>query len=356
MEDERLSKINNDKQNALSENNNLYDSLLEDYQKLYDQQNKYAEEYERTQNSILDRQLAFNERKINQQKEEARLNKETEEKKAKNDYTAFINPYGYQAESFANRGILNSGVSETAKLGGFNTYQNRLATANKIMQDAFVQYDNEINQARLNNDVGKAQNALAKLQMQLEYSQNYYNNKSDLKQNQSSSNQNIDNNYYNRYQTEYENIQNEKAKEEAIRQWEQEFAYQKQKDALAQSNWEKEYALSKTAAKTSRSSGSSSSGYNLSNTSSNSKTNQSAAKSNITGSALGSLLASIKPSNSNIDDSKFTSTGKTMRDLQQSIEGISDNAKIMKNGNKYYVSAGGGNYIEVTGYYTKRFR
>lgn len=259
MDDERLIKINQEKQNAINNNNNVYNELLQDNQNLYNQQQNYAEQYEKTQNEALDKQLAFNEQKINQQKEIARENKAIEERKALNDYTSFNNKYGYEAESFAAKGLLNSGVSETSKLGGFNTYQNRLASANKAMQAAFTEYDNDMNQARLTNDVQKAQNALNKLQMQLQYSENFYNNKSNLTQTQLTNNQDLDNNYYNRYQTEYSNIQAEKQRAEAIRQWEVEMAekqrqynenmaFQKAQADRDQANWEKEYALSKQKA------------------------------------------------------------------------------------------------------------
>ena len=265
MEDERLSTINQQKQEAINQSNNVYEGLLNDNQNIYNQSNQYAEQYEQTQNNALDQQLAFQENIINQQKEEAKKNMEAEQKRAQNNYMAFVNPYGVQAESQASSGLLNSGVSETSKLGGFNTYQNRLAAANKTMQDAFTQYDNDINEARLNNDVQKAQNALTKLQMQLEYAQDYYSNKSTISQNQLSNNQALDSEYYNRYQTEYNNIQAEKEREEAIRQFneqlafqQQQFEYQKQQDALAQQNWEKEYALSRS------SSSGSSGGYSLS--------------------------------------------------------------------------------------------
>lgn len=271
MDDERLAKIEQEKQNAINQSNNTYNDLLQGNQDIYNQQQEYANQYEKTQNEALDKQLAFNEQKINQQKEIARQNMETEQKKAKNDFVSYTNPYGLQAEQFASQGLLNSGVSETAKLGGFNSYQNRLASANKAMQDAFVQYDNDMNQARLNNDVQKAQNALAKLEMQLKYSESFYNNKSTLTQNQLSNNQQLDSDYYNRYQTTYNNIQTEKQRAEATRQWELEMqekqrqynenmAWQKAEAQRQQSNWEKEYALSKAkaaAAKKSSSGGSS---------------------------------------------------------------------------------------------------
>lgn len=279
--DDRLAQVEKEKQEALNQSNDAYGSMLQNNEDLYNQQNSYAEQYEQSQNEMLDKQLQYNEGIINQQKDIARQNMKAEQKRAKNDYQAYVNPYGNQAESFASRGLLNSGVSETAKLGGYNTYQNRLATANKVMQDAFVQYDNDMNQARLNNDVQKAQNALKKLEMQLQYSENYYNNKNTLTQNQLTNNQSLDSEYYNRYNTEYNNIQEEKAREEAIRQWEaqmaeqqrqfnEQMAYQKARDAVADQQWKQQYELSKKSVSTKTSSSSSLSGSSSSSSKSSS--------------------------------------------------------------------------------------
>lgn len=237
--DERLTNIEAQKQAQLQKNDALYSGLLNDAQNVYNQQQNYANQYETTQNDILNKQLEYSTNLIEQQKDIARQNARAEQNKARNDYNAYINPYGKQAESLASQGLATSGVSETAKLGGYNTYQNRLASANKVLQDAITQYDNDINAARLNNDVSKAQNALKKLELQLQYSESYYNKKGELQQNQFNTGRNIDADYFNRYQTEYNNIQNEKARQEAIRQWEAEMALQRQKNS-----WEGQYALS----------------------------------------------------------------------------------------------------------------
>lgn len=248
MIDERLTNIENQKNQALTESNNLYQGLMNDNKNLYDQQNNMLNEQMNIQNGVLDKQLEFQKGEIEKQKEKAQQNYETESKKALNDYTAFNNPYGYQAEQRAQMGLNHSGMSETSKLGSFNVYQNRLATANKVTQDAFIQFDSDLNQARLNNDVQKAQNALEKLKMQLQYAESYNNKNSELKQNQYSNNLNLDNNYYNRYQDTVSQINYEKEQAEKRRQYEEQFAYQKEQDKLAQQNWEREYALSKQSA------------------------------------------------------------------------------------------------------------
>lgn len=366
MEDERLSVINQQKQEAINQSNNMYNGLLTDNENLYNQQKDYADQYEQTQNSALDQQLAFQENLINQQKEEAQQIKETEAKKALNDYTSFVNPYGYQAEQFASQGLANSGVSETAKLGGWNTYQNRLATANKAMQDAFTEYDNAINEARLNNDVQKAQNALTKLQMQLEYAQNYYSNKSTISQNQLSNNQALDSDYYNRYQTEYNNIQAEKEREEAIRQFneqlalqQQQFEYQKQQDALAQQNWEKEYALAQEQARASYGSGS----YSLSDGGSLSSNGTTVSTNYYNGSinpdTQYGTFPNVKDKNGvryqpdNVGGEKLSNANLKVKDVFIEAYGSSgadlSKQSIWTTGNKYYVWDGSINdYIDVT--------
>lgn len=261
--DDRLYQVEQQKQQALNQSNSMYEGLLNDNQNLYNQNIENVNQQEQIQNEILDKQLANQRTEIEKQKEIANQNYQTEAKRAKNDYTSFINPYGVNAESQANQGLANSGLSETTKLGGWNTYQNRLASANKVMQDAFTQYDRDLNDAMLNNDVQKAQNALNKLQMQIQFSQNFYNNKSSLTQNQLSNNQSLDNDYFNRYQTIYGNIEAEKARAEAIRQWEAEMAekqrqynenmaWQKEQQRIQQEQWAKQYALSQYQAQTAR--------------------------------------------------------------------------------------------------------
>lgn len=261
--DDRLYQVEQQKQQALNNSNSMYQGLLNDNQNLYNEQKENANQQEIIQNGILDKQLANQRTEIERQKEIANQNYQTETKRARNDYTSFINPYGVNAEAQASQGLANSGLSETTKLGGWNTYQNRLANANKVMQDAFTQYDKDLNDAILNNDVQKAQNALNRLQMQMQFSQDFYNNKSTLTQNQLSNNQSLDSDYFNRYQTVYGNIEQEKARAEAIRQWEAEMAekqrqynenmaWQREQQRIAQEQWQKEYALSQYQARTAR--------------------------------------------------------------------------------------------------------
>lgn len=317
--DERLTNIEAQKQAQLEKNDALYSGLLSDAQNLYNQQQNYASQYENTQNDILNKQLEYSTNLIEQQKDIARQNARTEQNKARNDYNAFINPYGKQAESLASQGLATSGLSETTKLGGYNTYQNRLASANKVLQDAITQYDNDINQARLNNDVSKAQNALEKLKLQLQYSESYYNKKGEYQQNQFATGRDIDTDYFNRYQTEYSNIQNEKARQEAIRQWEAEMAYKRERDAIEDAQWERQYALSKANAS------SGSGGYSLSDGGNSlSDYSDDYSKASI---PLNAIFVGSQPNNISTDSPVYTKDGK------------------------YYVQDNNGDLIDITDYY-----
>ena len=227
MADTRLTDVKDEFTKKDQELDAEYAGIQQQYDTWHQGALNDIQEQQRIQDELADQQLANTEQKIEQQKETARQNKETEEKKALNEYTAFNNPYGYQAELLASQGLSNSGLSETTKLGSFNTYQNRLASANKVLQEAITTYDMEINDARLNNDVIKAQNAYNTLEQKLTYGEKYWNNTIANTLNKINAKTSLSNEYFDRYQTVYQNIKNEEATAEAIRQFNEKMAEEK---------------------------------------------------------------------------------------------------------------------------------
>ena len=245
QEQTRVNNVYNEREQALAENNQLYGDLMNQAGDLKNQQNAYLAEQQKTQNDILDKQLAYQTGLINQQKEEASQNKRVEANKALNDYTAYTNPYGIQAERQASAGLTNSGVSETSKLGAFTTYQNRLANANASYQKAVTQYDNAMNEAVLNNDVQKAQNALNMLKLQLENNQDYFSNISSLSQAKLKNQQSVRSEYNDLYNTVYNQIFNEQRQAEDIRQYNEQMAFNREKQAEAVRQYNEDLALQK---------------------------------------------------------------------------------------------------------------
>ena len=230
-EQNRINNVYNEREKALAENSSLYEGLINQAGELRDQQNAYLAQQEAIQNENLDKQFAYQQEIINQQKDEAAKEKRVEENKAINDYTSYINPYGLQNERMYAAGLGNSGASETSKLGAYTAYQNRVATGAAAYQKAIQNYDNTINQAMLDRDVQKGQNALKKLQLELQNTQDYMNNVSKYSQQQFSNAQSIRDTYTNQYNTVYSQIMKEQQQAEAARQWEAEYKLAQQKAA-----------------------------------------------------------------------------------------------------------------------------
>lgn len=270
-DEERYQKLANEKQAALEQSNKTYDDMLNQNTQYSQSVDQYLQNWQNTQNDIYDKQTAFQVELQNQNKEKAEKEYQKEAQASKNAYYDFINPYGVQAEIQAQNGLSKSGYSETVKSQAWTTQQNRTAQARAKMQDAKLQFDNAIKEAYLNNDTLKAETALKMLEQKQQEMLRSFNYTSDVAQQRLGNNQNLDSDYNNRYNTLYGQIQDEKARAEAIRQWEAEqaeakrqfdekMAYQKEQDKIAQQNWEREYALSQQKAYSSGSGGSRSSG------------------------------------------------------------------------------------------------
>lgn len=111
---------------------------------------------------------------IEQKQEQAEQDYTKEQAGAYADYQKQIDPYGVQAEQVAASGLSNSGYAESLKTQAYVAYQNRVAVAresfNRIVQD----FNNQITQARLQNNATIAQiisDAMAqRLQIMMEFS------------------------------------------------------------------------------------------------------------------------------------------------------------------------------------------
>jgi len=71
---------------------------------------------------------------------------------AKTDYTAYINPYGVQAEAYARRGLKSSGLSQTNMARAYSDYQNRLGLASSAYAQSMADIDAQLKAANLQSD------------------------------------------------------------------------------------------------------------------------------------------------------------------------------------------------------------
>ena len=187
----------------------------EDIDNLMTKQNEMIEQQRGLQNTMVDKGLEKAQNEVNYQKQQIDEDVTKQGKALYTEYQKQANPYGATAEQLAANGLNNSGYSETTKARLFNQYQanvtNLMTNATKLKAQA----DFNMNQAYIDADIQKAQNSLALYQQQASLLMQEY----DL-----------------RYQKYRDDV--------ADSQWERQFAFQQQQAAQEQSNWERNYALS----------------------------------------------------------------------------------------------------------------
>ena len=241
-DDERFKQVENEKQSELDKYNQTYDNLINERNNFTNQQQQLVDQWENTQKDIANQNLQYQKDLIEQQRNKAEKEYQNEAKASYIDYQKEVDKYGVSRENVTANGLSNSGYAESSKVDMYNTYQNRLGTARKSMQDAGIEFDNAIRQAQLSNDETLAQNALKALQDKLNIALEGFNYKTEQENNKLNWNNTINNNYYNRYKDVESQINYENETAEKIRQYNENMAYQKEQQRLEQQRWEQEMA------------------------------------------------------------------------------------------------------------------
>lgn len=243
--DERFKNVETEKQNELNKYNETYNNLINERNEFTNQQQQLVDQWENTQKEIANNNLQYQKDLIEQQRQKAEQEYQDEAKASYIDYQKEVDKYGVSRENVVSNGLSNSGYAESSKVDMYNTYQNRLGTARKSMQDANLEFNNAIRQAQLTNDETLAQNALTAFQNKLNIALEGFNYKSEQENNKLNWNYNINNTYYDRYQDVEDQINYENELAEQVRQYNENMAYQKEQQRLEQERWEKELAYQK---------------------------------------------------------------------------------------------------------------
>lgn len=247
-----LTNLVNNKNELLNEvqsNYNNASGLAQDkYNELIQASKDYGEKQAEIQQQKTDQTIA----EINQNKEKTERDYLKEQKGAYVDYANQTAQYGVNAEQMAAQGLTGSGYQESSRVSMYNTYQNRVATARQSFNDAIVQYDNQIAQAQIANSSALAEIAYNALQTQLQLSLEGLQYENELLQQLTNNKLNINTSYDSMWQSMYNTLLNEA-------QFNEEMAYQRERDAVADAQWEREFALASSKSRSSGSSGSRSS-------------------------------------------------------------------------------------------------
>lgn len=197
---QQINNLQTEKQNAINEYETGYNNQLQQYNDLQQQQQNYIDTWAANQKEQQQKQTDYNIGLINQNKEEAAKETQKQTQDAYIDYMKQTNQYGGALENLASRGLATQGYSESSKVAMYNTYQNRVATANAALTKANTDYDNQIQQALLNNDAALAETALEQMKQTYQLALSGFEYTSNLYNQRLSYLQNIENTYYNRGQ------------------------------------------------------------------------------------------------------------------------------------------------------------
>lgn len=222
-EDERFAKVEADKQQALTELDNTYNGMIDQSDQHYKAQIDASKDWAQTQSQQQQERTDFAIEQIEQQKGQARKDYVKEQSGAFVDWQKQSNRYGTEAERQASAGMNGTGFSESSQVSMYNTYQNRVATARESYQQAVLNYDNAIKDARMQNNAALAEIAYQSFQEQLKLSLDGFHYKNNLILEQANKKTELNNTYYNRFMDVLNQINQENAMAESIRQFNQDY-------------------------------------------------------------------------------------------------------------------------------------
>ena len=242
--DQRFKQVESEKQSALDNANNTYNTMINNSDKYYQDQIQASKDYATKQQEIQQANTDFAIEKIEQQKEQTEKDYTKEQKGAYEDYQKQTNDYGVNAEQMASSGLSNSGYSESSKVSMYNTYQNRVAIARDSFDRSILNYNNGIKDAQLQNNSALAEIAYNALQKQLELGLQGFQYKNSLLESQLNTQQTIENTYQNKWQAVLDQMNKDREFQESVRQYNESLAFQKQQEANSQARWNAQYGSS----------------------------------------------------------------------------------------------------------------
>lgn len=172
-DDERLTQADADSIKTqgkadLNASNKMYDDMINANNAQKNQTLNMIATNQAQQEKIANANTEFTIDKIEQQKGYATQDYTKEQSGAYADLQKQINPYGANAEAMAANGFTNTGYSESSQVAMYVAYQNRVAVARQSYQRAMADYDNQMTEARLQNNSLLAEIAAQALEKRME--------------------------------------------------------------------------------------------------------------------------------------------------------------------------------------------
>ena len=225
--EDKLTKLEEEKSQALTDAEKAYGDMAGSMKENIDKQITASQDWATTQKNLQQERTDLTINQIKQQKEQARKDYTKEQSGAYTDYKKESNRYGVGAEEMAAAGLSGTGYSESSQVSMYNAYQSRVAAARESYNQAVLNYDNAIAEAKLQNSSALAEIAYNALQQELtltmqglEYENEFLLALEDRKAQ-------IEDSYHNQYMDVWNQMNREREFEESVRQYEQDFAENK---------------------------------------------------------------------------------------------------------------------------------
>ena len=222
-DDKRFVQVKTDEKAAQLAVTKAYGNMITQSDKYYKDQINATKDWADKQTQIQNEKTDFAIEQIEQQKEQAKQDYTKEQSGAYVDWQKQSGQYGVNAEQTAAQGMTNTGYSESAQVSMYNTYQNRVSTAREVYGRAVLNYDNAIKDARLQNNAALAEIAYNALQKQLELALSGFQYKNELIMAQHDKSMQVSETYHDRWQDVLNQINTEHALAENVRQFEKEY-------------------------------------------------------------------------------------------------------------------------------------
>ena len=217
--DQRFTQVEADRNVALSDLEKTYADMINKSDEYYNAQVNASKEWADKQQQLQQEKTDFAIEKIEQQKAQAQKDYTKEQSGAYVDWQKQSNKYGANAEAMAAQGLAGTGYSESSQVSMYNTYQNRVMTAREVYNQAVLNYNNSITEARLQNNSLLAEIAYNALQKQLELALQGFQYKNQLILDKTNTKLKVEEMYDNRYQNVLAQINHENSMAEQIRQY-----------------------------------------------------------------------------------------------------------------------------------------
>lgn len=231
-DDKRLTDVKDEENKVLDQNSQLYGGMIGNTDQYFNKQIEAVKTWGDTQSKIQQQQTDFTIEQINQQKDKSKKDYIKEQSGAYVDWQKQSNQYGVGAEKMASAGLTNTGYSESSQVSMYNTYQNRVATAREVFNQAVLNYNNSIKEAQLQNSAALAEIAYQTLQQTLDLSLQGFQYKNQLLIEQANKELEIKNMYHNQWMDRLNQINTENALAEDIRQYNETMKWNTQQKEL----------------------------------------------------------------------------------------------------------------------------